>query len=436
MKRNHARNLLVAALALLVVPMIGCPGPAPTGGGDDNTNENTGGGDTTNENDGGGDDGDPVVTLTPVKTAIAMHVQGGIEAGDDIIVYGTGGFAGVDYIVPSAGDTAGRGVPGGDTFNAIGFAVAGKKVAFMSNFVVTIFDAATETSNTIPETEIRLINTQEIGRMQSDGDFIVTRNDDGIVDDGKQLKVIDVSGDVPVVIAFDQNPAEFALGLSQVDIDAGTSTVVAVVFDTFMIYDLNDPAAAPLSITIDAGIDGDVQVRVDGRTIMFRDDEASGNVGLLDIDTGEVTFFTNNPAASSIALNGGSLIYFQNDTNEDSVGLHIRSAIGTVAGAPGSTLAPIEQWIDGSTTNNGVFGFAETAAITPDGGLLFIAGRESVGSGEYLQLSTGGAFGLFADPTGVDAWGCPAADVSVTSNTVAFKSGNNNDTTVAYIILD
>ncbi|MCH8253153.1 MAG: hypothetical protein IID36_11935 [Planctomycetes bacterium] len=107
-----------------------------------------------------------------------------------------------------------------------------------------------------------------------------------------------------------------------------------------------------------------------------------------------------------------------------------------MAGAPGSTLAPIEQFIDGSTTNNGAFGFAQTAAITPDGSRLFIAGREGVGSGEYLQLSTGGAFGLFADPTGEDAYGCSGTDVSVTANTVAFKSERNNETVVAYIILN
>ena len=74
-------------------------------------------------------------------------------------------------------------------------------------------------------------------------------------------------------------------------------------------------------------------------------------------------------------------------------------------------------------------------AITQDGALWFIAGTRSLGSGEYLQVSSGGAFGLFADPSGDDAYGLPGSDVSVSSNTVAFKTEIGNSTMVGYIIM-
>ena len=91
------------------------------------------------------------------------------------------------------------------------------------------------------------------------------------------------------------------------------------------------------------------------------------------------------------------------------------------------TLAGFTQ-IDGSTDNNGHFGWGSRLAITPDGAYIFLNG--------YLQRSTGGDFTTFTDPSGNDPWACPGSHVSCSDNTVAFRSSTDGaNTIVAYIII-
>jgi hypothetical protein len=98
---------------------------------------------------------------------------------------------------------------------------------------------------------------------------------------------------------------------------------------------------------------------------------------------------------------------------------------------PGSTKAPLDQYIDGSTVNNGLVGFAGQAAIVPDGSYIFL-------SSAYLQYSTGGTFTVPADPAETDLWGCPAVDVHASDTTVGFKTAATSTASkdkLGYIIL-
>jgi len=351
-----------------LVLIAGCPGSTSTGGngggadgggtGGGADDGGSGGDPGTGGDETGGGDGGGISTLTAVNTGIAMHSDKRIEAGDDLVVFGTGGFSGVAYIIPSEGDTVARTVPGGDDFNAGSFAVSGKKVAFQMNFEVTIFDAATGESDTIPLTDVRLTNTPsglyDGGHMAGHGGYFIGRSDTS-TDDGLFVKVINANVDPPAVISFATNPATSANRVDHVMIDADSMTAVAVADGSFWIYDINDPSSAPRQIFVSAGI-GDTRPQMSGDFIIFEDDNGPENVGILDLTQDAVTFFDNNPAAQTTAISAGSFAYFFDLSSEDSLGSASRSAIGVVGSLPASTLAAVGDFIDGSTTNNGAFG--------------------------------------------------------------------------------
>jgi hypothetical protein len=207
----------------------------------------------------------------------------------------------------------------------------------------------------------------------------------------------------------------------------------------FYIFDINDPTAAGVPFdAVAAGI-GDMQMAFDGDRILYADGSATSNAIVLDLDTGDNTPLADNPASGlRLALANGSFGYF---LSANSVGAHFRSAIGVLdaGNSPALTTvtsAALDDFIDGSTPNNGLVGYGSTITVTADGSRWFIAGDEDIGSGDYLQTSTGGAFTVVPDPLDQDELGCPATDVHASDNTVAFKTGEGSEVKVGYIILD
>ncbi len=409
------------------------------GGGDVGGDDGGGdvGGDDGGGGDVGGDDGSQV-TLTPVKTNIDVHNGGRIAVGDDLLVYGYGGFAGVDYIIPSEGDTEGRNLPDGDSFVAGSFAVSGKKIALVSNFLVTIFDTTTETATAIGENQIRLVNTPSgiysQGHIMADGPYIACRNDSGS-NDGSLVAVIDVSGDVPMVIYFTTNPEN---NVDHIAVDGSAGQVAASAGNVFYIYDINNPTAAPAVYdTTDSGGIGDNIFTLDGGYIFYEDAEAFGNARFLDVADGSITTLTQNPATGEQCHNADTYVYFVDRDSEDSNGGDARSGVGAVPAADASLAGDTQ--IDGSTTNNGFLGWSQACSVTPDGAYAYISGMGSIGSGEFLQVSTGGAFSLIADPDGSSQYGLPGTDVATSATLVGFKTGDGttagSSTKVGYIIL-
>ena len=424
-------------LAVLMVGFVlvaaGCP---PTNGGDEGEVE----GEVEGEGEGEGEDG---VSVIAVSTKIEMHQQGLIKAGDDVIAYGYGGFNGVDYIIPSEFETddTGLGIPGGDGFQAGNFEVAGKKIALVSNFLVTIFDTETLTSTEIPETDVRLYNSpsgqREQGTLQADGNLIIVRNDFG--DTGNHAAVIDVSGATPVVTGLASPTGDNEINsLGHAVVDADARVAVGTAMDTFVVWDLDNPTAEPLSYSFEGGI-GDALMQIEGDFVLFHD--SSGLISALNHTDG--MFTSDSEAGAEVARNGGSFLYFLDRDANDSNGGDLRSAIGSIAtDADIATFneagdAADANFIDGSTTNNGVRGWGQMGAITDDGDLFFISGWDSVGSGEYLQVSNGGPFSLVQGPTCIDnAYGCGGTNVNIYGKTLAFKNGDNSGLThVAFVIL-
>jgi len=442
----HKKNsvALLAALALIVGGQTGCGGNNGGGnnGGGNNGGGNNGGGNDVGTNgqgndvgtNGQGNDGGGNAALpTAVKTNIDVHNGGRIAVGDDLLVYGYGGFSGVDYIIPSAGDTAGRDLPNGDTYRASAFAVTGKKIALVNSFLITIYDTATETGTDIAEDTIRLENTpvgiESQGHIRAGGGYVVCRNspsDNG----GKKIIAIDVSGDTPNIISFDSDPEG---NVDHIEIDVQNMEIAAKSGNMFYIYDIENPDAAPVVYdTTELGGISDTAYSFDGGYIFYEDNEAFGNVRFLNTADGTATLLTQNPSTvGEQCAAGGKYVYFAN-----LVSIEVRAAVGDVPNANASLAS--NEFIDGSTTNNGRFGQAEACTITPDGAHIFISGKGSIGSGEFLQYYNG-SWALVPDTNASSPYGLPATDVASSSTLVGFKTGDGTttgpNTKVGYIIL-
>ena len=404
-----------------------CPMTPDMGNMNGNDNGNMNGNDNGNDNTG-------VDNFSPVVTQIEVRHDGRVAAGDGIIAYGTGAFSGVDYI--NLGDNAGQGIANSDNYRADSFVVIGKKIILVgTDFSITIFDTENNTTETLDLTDIRLqnipVDITDPGHIRGDGMYVGTMNDDGEVTDGKIVKVIDVSGANANIISFDQNPPSQP---SQIDVDASNPHVAVAVGDTFYVYDIENPNAAPetFDMTAEGGIEGTQFQFKNGLILFHAFVNGEGTLAkVLDTSDGTVTDLGENPAAAELCLTAsGAYIYFVDRDANDSVGNDQRSAIGTLPNVS-PTLAGDDQVANG-TDNLGRFGWAFNCTITPDGDFYFLCGGDSIGTSSWLQVSTGGAFTLLPDPSGLDD-NLRASDAHATNNLIAFKMGRNTDTTLAYI---
>lgn len=394
---------------------------------------------------GGPDDGGPDGVTTPftvVKTGIDVRHDKAIRAGDDLVAFGTGATTGVSYIIPSTNPTTETAVPDASEYNSGAFAVGGKNVFLVGSntgslaFQVSVFDSETGTIvHTFPTSDVRLgtipASEEDVGNIQADGDFCVVICDQNTVTDGKIIKVIDASSNPPTLIAFGVNPASSHFGVDQADVDAATRRVVAVADDTFFIYNMDGPNLGPIQIAAPNGV-GDVQMEIAGDFILAIDNQAPGEAFLVDIVGQTIVPLTNPEATWDVSLCNDGFAFFADATLDDRAGGGQRVAVGTMPG-PDSTKAAMNQYIDGSTVNNGLVGYGGSLSMTPGGEYVFL-------SDGYLQYSGGdAAFVVIPDPDASDVYGTPAWDVHCSANTVAFKTASDRsadtNTKVGYIVL-
>jgi hypothetical protein len=441
------RHVACGFILVSLIIFVGCQGGlAPLGPTPTPTPTPTGG-----DNNGATPTPTPTPTpgasaLTIVKTGIAMHCQAKILAGDDLVVYGSGQIntnKGVNYIVPSAGDTLGRGITDGESWCSYSFAIAGKKIGLVKDdFTTAVYNTTTSTLSAILITDIRLNSINGgaycAGNIQGDGNYFAVICDAGLVTDGKTLKVIDVSGSSPVVISFSKE--NLANQIVQVAVDGTAKKVAAAAADKFYIFDITTPTADPVIVENPNGTAINVQMVFKDGKILYADFN-NEKMQLATVASGLITTISvdadgwDKPALIDVDMNGGKLGFF---LKEFYVGINYRTAVGNVSDAPNVSKAPepnAATKIDGSTTNNGFLAYDSTMGITPDASKIFIAGFADIGAGEYLQYSNGGVDFKLIQGTGGDAYGFPASDVSSTNNTVAFKGGRENATVVCYIKL-
>ncbi|MFH0983176.1 MAG: hypothetical protein V2A79_16780 [Planctomycetota bacterium] len=502
-----ARNLAVAAMLLAMGVFLtsssGCASGGGGGGGGqppgnendntpaDNLNDNTPPG-NTNDNvpDTNVNDNTPPVTLPAlVKTHISLGSYGSslvrIEAGDDLVVFADSD--GIYYFTPTDADadtdTATEIPNSGSLFGKHDWKVVGRKIALVrSTNAVAIFDTETGTLTDIPGTDITLdrfvvpSDAYRPGHMTSDGDLITTINETTAVSDGNAIKVIDVSGATPEIISF-PNPADFLGGFNQAAVNAETRQVAAHGTnpgDLLYVFDIDNPSAEPLTFDFfdRGGFTDNIQMVFDGDYIIYQDDSFDGDweIALLNVAADTITVFDNNPTQNSmpVAMANGSFGYFISREDADAILGAVtlyRSAIGSVADAPDSTLADQFDPFDlrpSVIDTDGIVDRAECVAnddpmsagygaricVTPDGARWFLSGQGAIDYRlDYLQMSTGGRFEDFDDPEDATLTGSVmATDVSCSSNTVAFYAlrsedsglgcSTNDEWVIGFIVLD
>lgn len=448
--RNVLRRLSVlTSIGLILGFAVSCsPGGGGTVGGNDNgtgggANDNGAGGGNDNGTGGGGDNdnggGGGGGPLSATQTAIPVRFDAALVAGDDLIVFGTGAVTGVQYVVPSTSPGAGTDFENSADYSANRFGVAGSNIVLLggpdSTFGVSVFNTVTGTTTTFPETELRAANIpidpDEVGPLDADGNYAIVANDQTETG-GINVKMIDMTGDVPVVVNLANIPdiSEFnSFGIGDVRIDGTARIGVGEILNTFYVWDLDNPDTDP--IAIDTGDDGPVTEAVweiSGNYIMYLASVSGGDqTKIINIADGSITTLPIQPSASTLAIGGATYVYTLRRDSEDSFATVSRTATGSVSDL-GATAAGDDE--DDPWRN-----FAGDACVTADGGRIFIAGNSSGGvntSAEFLQWSGGGAaFSSFA--TG-DTF-LTAVDPNCSANLVAFKIGANNDTFLGYIIL-
>jgi hypothetical protein len=396
----------------------------------------------------GTDNGGNLDGLTVVRTSVRMDDQGSLIGGDDIIVFGTGFLRGVAYMVPSANDNTARPIPNSDRFDSRHFAVSGKKVALLDPVPpgagaldggqITIFDTATGASSTIPLSEIneKVGDTQNAdGQLQAGGNFFACLNDADLVADGNALKVIDVSGGAPAIVAFTQYPGTGTTrGLVELAIDPTLSRVVAVSENgLLLVYDINNPTAAPAEFDTNSaangfnGIDDRFQIVTDNGKVLFRDHTGQfGRATLLDTATGAFSTLSSNDLAndSTLALRGNLFCFFDADNAAGG-----RAVYGRLTDAAPTVADPNDR-ISPDTLANGILGFGRRCDVTKDGKYFFISGSQINSIDGHVQVSTGGKFSLLSDPAGEDSFGVQGASIDCSGSVPAFKAGQEGATEV------
>lgn len=452
MQKVWARIGITAMLAVGLVSWSGCPGMGGGGGNqndNDNGNSNDNGNGNTNGNDNGGGGGGQVGGFNFVLTGVPIHVQGRIEVGDDIIAYTdidpdrTPGAP--NYIVPSAGDTAGRGIPNATDFDPDSFKVSGKKIIMTGSassdrvFGVTVFDTTDNSIAEVPIEDVRLTNipigNYSPGFFEVDGNYVVTRND---TDDDIIVKVVDITNATPEVIEFSVNPSGATpFSVSMVAVDAETRTVVAATSSMFAVYDIDNPNNPPteFDVTNFGGVD-DIPMAYDNGMLLYVENTSDAIVHLLDTSNG-----ANMPQTVTTPRSGTNRLILRGDNYgfiyQAAASMGPTAAIGVLPNL--NPNVSDGETVFASSANGGRFGFGDTLAVAANGSTTwFLGGIDNIGFVDPFQSSSDGtSWSVVPDPRDPDV-NLAVGDVvtNVDGSLLGFKHEVDDDQFVGYVILN
>ena len=329
-------------------------------------------------------------------------------------------------------------IPDSNNYSSKFFVAIGTKILLGTpDYTMAVYDTATGKMTEIPEDKVQLRNINGSsflgGSIQKGGNYaaVITDTTGG---DNSAIKVLDVSGDEPKVIRFEASgeTEDAEMIYRHVAIDAKTGMVAGAGSNNYEIrvYDINNPEKAPKVFDLKPykGV-SKYQMVFDNGKILFQSGETKEKAVLLDVASGKFTDMSE--AVYGMAMAGGKFVYFANRGSTDYHGISSRAAVGTIGSQPKFVAGkkPIA-----TSANNGIVGFGSTAAITPDGKHIFVAGLDDVGQTERLQKYSGAKFVTQRDAAAKPAF-LAATDVVASSKIVAFKIGRNNQTKLGYMKL-
>ncbi|MEM6470939.1 MAG: hypothetical protein AAF802_15380, partial [Planctomycetota bacterium] len=356
------------------------------------------------------------LTVSDVET----RTDTGFAVGEDLVVFGTGFPSGVKYL--KAGENTAREIPQGETFSSTVFRVCGKKIILTKRTSVFVFDTETEKLTPIPTTEVCLYDGRE-SLIRSNGYLVATVNAATKVSDGNIIKVIDVSGENPVIIPI-KNANYVDRDVVSVAVDAKnghvavasrqqklvTAAKIAPLADQYL-YDVAEyRGVASFDITIE-------------NNVVFYVDE-DYKVRALDLNTTSPKAVTQEPIARSgngFWVRKGRVVAL---TKEGKYGSRYPLVLSDSNDAP-RTLPGTGTKIAGTSASLGMGG---SAAIALDK-TVFLAGtrRHSIGVGERLQVLGDHGWQPVIGSNGKPIWGC---EVVTSMGFMALKVRNDDGKTV------
>ncbi|MGE3182621.1 MAG: hypothetical protein AB7N71_13395, partial [Phycisphaerae bacterium] len=299
-----------------------------------------------------------------------------------------------------------------EEFVPSGFGVAGNWI-IARNFdgEVGLFNGDTEQLIMVPESDLAHIAGAAPSReFWTDGDYCVTIADANRVSDGLSVKVIDFTGNAPVIKSYPQPNVTQTPGREnetwQADIDATARRIVVQVTDWLLVYDLDDPNAQPQGWNLQNfnGIRNTRNIHLSGDYVIYQTFDKTGNgrevTRIINITNGTLTQLPVNPSADlPLAFEAGKFGYFAFETDAD-MGTNgtSRAVLGEIQGdTPDITFENDARNAIGDDPDDGIVGYGCTICITPNGEYTFVAGCGIINVADYFMYSTGGAFKTLDD---------------------------------------
>lgn len=365
------------------------------------------------------------VVVTNVETRTDTH----IAAGEDIIAFGTGHPTGVKYLV--AGEKQAREIPDGESYRSTIFHVCGKKIVLVRKNQVCVFDTETGKTSEIPTSQINLYNPvgglHQGNLINADGMLVATVNKATEITDGNIIKVIDVSGDQPVVIPI-KNANYNDRQVSSVALDARNGLVAVSSAEKKLISVAQVAPLANQNVFDMADYRGvnRRQIYIEGTSVTYADSDLKIRVLTAGSKVPKaITEKGFNTGVNGFIVRKGRLVV----TTNEHVGSRYQMVVGDIPQKPAivnGTGTPIEG-------TSGKLGFGGCAAITVDK-TVFIAGTPSggIGVGEHLQMLDNNS-GRWIPITNEKGNVISAIDVTNSYCLLAFKSADRQGrTTIGY----
>ncbi len=428
----------------------------PPGDGTVNDGDNTGD-DPVDTNGSEDEDSPPANQFNPFGlevefTGVQVDLFGDLIAGDDLIVVGTGQGSGVQYFVPSDPNPVAMNISETEQFVISGFAVTGKWIILRNvEGEVFVFNAETATLTPLDPQEFAVAGGAATGLpdFRADGDFVAAVMDREQTTDGFLYKLMSLVNPTPQFIPLTQNPPgtsdPFTPFDTQVAIDGFQGLLAAQVDDNIYFYNFSFPDLEPAAFDFSTfgGVSIQKPIWLDNLSLMYlaRDTSPEGErmVYFARMNVGSTSPAPVSPAAfNDFFLNNGQFGYFAAQSDSDRLlNQQTRSVFGLVLGAtPTVTSDAVTNTSIGEIRDDGVFGFGQTLAISPNGEYRFIAGAGAEDDADLLQVSKDVFWEVFNDPRATDEDDAllKARDVTASDDACAFIT--DADRNVGFILLD
>lgn len=361
---------------------------------------------------------DPKRPFQVVHTDILTRRDTPIAVGDDVVAFATG-RRGVAYF--RVGENKQRSIPDGQSYRGDLFFVCGKLIVLANQYNLFVHDTVSGRTEAIEDSDVHLRYQKAAlygpRLVDADGYLVVTVNEPTRVRDRAVIKVVDLSGEEPVVISLRGGLA--VDDVSTVKVSARYGYVAVGSKRAKAIYVARIGLGAQLRRFDLSGEDGlgEADMALLDRYVVYQDAAGFRNLRALDLENGSVLVpeYSQHGGSwgTSVTTNGRLIAWPARDP---------RSAFVVSDGFEQTRLLSNSGDKVAAAGNRGMYGVGNSAWMSRDG-TLFIAGSQSISEQKCLQLSVKDQWQAVIDEAGAPI---SAIDVVGSNAMIAFKTGQRS----------